>query len=255
MARFGSNYVFKNASDLPYESFEKATLKGVGLKTILLLLITIIAGVISLSFMKIGSITGGMVIFGYALSPILVLILSLIMSFRPNTARVLAVPYAIAEGLGIGSIAAILIQGFGLTEAGVLLGLALLITVAIFLGGTVLYTSGLIKVTGTLRKIMFLILLGSVLFSLIFLIISFFSPSIYAIFFGNGNLSLVLSVIMVIVSSIYTVISLDNANKIVQSGLDKNYEWYASFGIVLNIVWLFYEVLRLLLIIFSRSKD
>jgi uncharacterized YccA/Bax inhibitor family protein len=60
---------------------------------------------------------------------------------------------------------------------------------------------------------------------------------------------------MVLVASIYSVISLDSAHNIVKAGLDKNYEWYASFGIILNIIWLFYEVVRLLLIILSRSRD
>ena len=39
---------------------------------------------------------------------------------------------------------------------------------------------------------------------------------------------------MILIASVYTVISLDNANNIVKAGLDKNYEWYASFGIVLK---------------------
>ena len=51
------------------------------------------------------------------------------------------------------------------------------------------------------------------------------------------------------------MISLDNAQVIVTAGVDKNYEWYASFGIVLNVIWLFWEVLRLVLIIFSRSDN
>lgn len=255
MTKFGNNYVFNRAVDLPYESSNTATMKGVGFKTILLLLITLITGVIGMSFMKINSITEGMVLIGYALSPIIVLILTLVMSFRPKSAKVLAVPYAIAEGLGISGIAALLVYTLGSTETGAILGLALLITVAIFLGGAILYTSGLFKVTGKFKKIMYVILLGIVIYTLVFSVISLFLPNIYSMFFGNSNLSLGISIVMVIVSSIYTVISLDNANEIVKAGLDKNYEWYAAFGIALNIIWLFYEVVRLLLIILSRSRD
>ncbi len=255
MTKFGNNYVFNRAVDLPYESNNTANMKGVGLKTILLLVITLITGLIGMSFIRVNNVTENIVLIGYTISPIIVFILSLVMSFSPKTAKILAIPYAIAEGLGISGLAALLFYFLGVSEAGAILGLALLITVAIFLGGAILYTSGLFKVNGKFKKIMYVILLGIVICTLVFGIISIFLPDIYLMFFGNNNLSLGISIIMVIISSIYTVISLDNANEIVQTGLDKNYEWYAAFGIVLNIIWLFYEVVRLLLIILSKTRD
>lgn len=256
MAKFGSNYVFNRAVDLPHETNDTATMKGVGIKTILLLAITIITGLISVTMIKVDEVsTFGIVIAGYALSPIITLILSLIMSFKPTSAKVLAIPYAVFEGLGIGSLAVLLILALGIAEAGLILGLALLITVAIFMGGAILYTSGLIRVTTRFRKFMYILLLGFVLSSIIIGIIGIFNSSVTTLFYGNTMLSLIIAIVMVIVASIYTVISLDNATRIVDSGLDKNYEWYASFGIVLNIIWLFYEVVRLLLLILSKSRD
>ena len=59
---------------------------------------------------------------------------------------------------------------------------------------------------------------------------------------------------MIFVAGIYIVISLDNATKIVEAGLDKEYEWYAAFGIILNLIWLFYQVLRFLIMIFGGSR-
>ena len=256
MARFGSNYVFNHASDLEHESSNSATIKGVALKTILLLAITAITGLISMMMINVDEVIAlGTLKLGYFISPLITLVLSFVMSFKPNSAKILAVPYAIFEGFGIGSLGILLIAALGMAEAGLILGLALLITVSIFMGGAVLYTSGKIRVTTKFRRIMYVLLMGIVITSVIITIVSLFNPGIYELFYGNSSLALLISIVMIVIASIYTVISLDNANLIVSAGLDKNYEWYASFGIVLNIIWLFYEVVRLLLIILSRSRD
>lgn len=256
MPKFGNNYVFNRAHDLDYTSNNSATMKGVSLKTIMLLAITVITGFASMMMINVDEVVAARTVsLGYFLSPLITLILSFIMSFNPKSSRILSIPYAIFEGLGIGSLGILMIAAFGSANAGLILGLALLITVAIFMGASILYTSGKIIVTSRFRRIMFVMLLGSILTTAIIGIISIFNPAIYLLFFGNNILSLVISILMVVIASIYAVISLDNAYSIVNAGLDKNYEWYAAFGIVLNIVWLFYEVVRLLLIILSRSRD
>ena len=75
----------------------------------------------------------------------------------------------------IGSLGILLISAIGSAEAGLILGLALLITVAIFMGGTVLYTSGKIQVTTRFRRIMYVLLIGVILTSLIIGIVSIFT--------------------------------------------------------------------------------
>lgn len=254
--RVGNNFVFKKAADFSCESANKATMKGVCFKTIFLLLVTIASAVVSMALGSVDHIaTGGIMLVGYILSPLLTLVLTLVMSFAPKTARILSVPYAIFEGLAIGSIAILLMFALGGKEAGLLLGLALFITIAIFLAGAILYSTGIVKVTTKFRRFMFIMLIGLFVSTIAISIVSFFSSSFASMFTGNSTLSIVISIISIIIASAYTLISFDNANSIVEASLDKNYEWYASFGIVLNIIWLFYEILRLLLIIVSRSRD
>ena len=232
MSRFGSNYVFNNANDLGYESGNTATIKGVALKTILLLAITIITGLLSMSTINVDEIIATRTLkLGYFITPVITLVLSLIMSFKPNSAKILAIPYAIFEGFGIGSIGILLIASLGKAEAGLILGLALLITVSIFMGASVLYTSGKIQITTRFRRIMYVILLGIVLSSSIIGIISIFNPNIYPLFFGNSSLALLISIIMIIVASIYSVISLDSAHNIVKAGLAKKCEVQIAYAI------------------------
>ena len=254
--RVGNNYVFKKAESFSRVSAERATMKGVSLKTVLLLLITIITTVLSMTFGDVSHVTGGGIIFaGYILSPILTFIFSIIMSFSPKTAKFLAVPYAIFEGLSIGSLSIMLMYALGGNDAGMLLGLALFITISIFLVGAILYSTGIVKVTTKFRRLMFIMLIGLVISTTFISIISIFSSTFYMLFMGDSSISILITIISILVASFYTLISFDNANNIVKSDLDKDYEWYASFGIVLNIIWLFYEILRLLLIILSRSRN
>ena len=46
-----------------------------------------------------------------------------------------------------------------------------------------------------------------------------------------------------------------NINVIVAYGFDKKYEWTASLGLMVTIVWIYVKVLRILAIIASRSRD
>ena len=133
--------------------------------------------------------------------------------------------------------------------------IAFVATLAIFLGACALYLSGAIRVTNRLRKFMFTAIIGLLISSLIIGIASIFNPSIYYVFNEFGPVAILVSVLYIVIAAVYTVISLDNAYSIVQNGLGKEYEWYAAFGILINIIWLFYEILRLVIIIASKSKD
>lgn len=245
-----NNFVFRKAEAYSNEySQSVATAKGVSTKTISLVLITMISALVSI--FVLGPI-GSLAIY----TPIIIadLIVLLVISFVPRTSRVLTIPYAIMEGLLIGTIAGILelaLPNLGLS----LTTIAFVATLAIFLGACALYLSGAIRVTNRLRKFMFTAIIGLLISSLIIGIASIFNPSIYYVFNEFGPVAILVSVLYIVIAAVYTVISLDNAYSIVQNGLGKEYEWYAAFGILINIIWLFYEILRLVIIIASKSKD
>ena len=245
-----NNFVFKKAEAYSNEyATEVATAKGVSTKTITLVLITMISALVSIFALgPVGSIA--------IYTPIIIadIIVLLIMTFVPRASRILAVPYAIMEGLLIGTIAGLLELAFpnlGLSLASI----AFVATLAIFLGACALYLSGAIRVTNRLRKFAFTAIIGLLISSLVIGIASIFNPSIYYVFNEFGPIAILVSVVYIGIAAVYTVISLDNAYMIVQNGLGKEYEWYAAFGILLNIIWLFYEVLRLVVIIAAKNKD
>lgn len=248
-AKFGDNVVFSRAQNLERVSGQVATIQGVGSKTILLVLITLISALATMFIL--GPLK---VLSAYFIIWIITFVLLMIMSFNPTAARVLAIPYAILEGMTVGAISGVV--AIAIPDAGLLIpGLALSITMTIFLGASVLYATGVIRVSGFFRRFMYTLLLGVVITSLVVMIAGFFNSQIYELFYGvNSGIALLISIIMVFISSLYVVISLDNATMIVDAGMDKTFEWYAAFGILLNIIWLYYEVLRLLIILSQRDR-
>ena len=249
---FGNNYAFKHANeqDVSYVSTEVATKQGIGIKTILLLFITLVSAItMMVNVYRLDNLGLGL----YGIVFFVNFILQLIICFVPSTTKVLSIPYAICEGLLIGVLVGLLeyvLPGFGYQIA----SLALVMTVAIFFAASILYTTGVIKVTNKLRTFLFVSLLGMLLGSLVIGIMSIFSPGI-ALFFDSFEISLVVSVIFIVLAGIYVTMSLDNANRIAEGGFSKEYEWYAAYGILINIVWLFLEVFRLLLILASQNRD
>ena len=250
--RYGNNIVFRR--DDVFESDEKATLTGVNLKAALLLGITILASTICMMFvtkLDTNNVAAPIVIFGYLICPILTFIFSLIMGFKPLTAKALSIPYAILEGVSIGAVCGLLKYALG-AIGGYIAGLAFVGTLAIFLGCAVLYMSGLVKVTSGFRRFVIMLGVSLIIMSLVIVIAGLFNRAIFSLFYGDGVIGIVFAVFGVIVASLYTMLTLDNAKRMVDAGLSKTFEWYCAFGIVLNIIWLFWEVLRLVILITSR---
>lgn len=249
MKKFGSNTVFSRAQEYTTEdTLQQASAIGVAIKTVLLIGITFLSAIIGIYI--IGPIG---ILELYIPIVIIDFILLIVMSFSARSCKYLSIPYAILEGLMIGAITGILEiawSGVGISIAGT----AFIVTIIIFLVASLLYISGAIKVTNKFRKVMFVALLSLLVSGLFLGLVSVFSPSVRA-FFNYGPVAIVISIIYVIIASIYVVISLDNAYEIVDSGLDKNYEWYAAFGVLINVIWLFYEVLRLIIIIADSRRD
>ncbi len=244
-----NNFVFRRAAAYSSEYADNvASAKGVSIKTFALIFVTMIATL--LGIFVLGPI-GVMSLY----LPIIIadMVLLLIMTFVPSTTKWLSIPYAVLEGLMIGALVGMLeiaLPGLGFSIGAT----AFVATMVIFLVASVLYLSGIIRVSNKLRKFMFTAIISLALAGLLIGIMSIFSPGI-AYVFSYGPIAFLIALIYVVIASIYVVISLDNAYSIVENGLAKDYEWYAAFGILINIIWLFYEIFRLIIIIVARNRD
>ena len=69
---------------------------------------------------------------------------------------------------------------------------------------------------------------------------------------GNGWLSIGISLVIVIIASLNLVLDFDFIEQGAASSAPKYMEWYAAFGLMVTLVWLYIEILHLLSKLASR---
>jgi uncharacterized YccA/Bax inhibitor family protein len=77
-------------------------------------------------------------------------------------------------------------------------------------------------------------------------LIGFFNPSISAAVFGPGPLGVVIAAIAVGIASLNLPIQFDQVERTASNGAPSYMQWYAAFGLMLGIIWLYVSLLRLL---------
>ena len=175
------------------------------------------------------------------------LILAFITIFRsPAKAKVTAIPYAFVEGLMLGGITGIaesMYPGIAINAVG--------LTFAIVAAMLFFYKSGIIKPTENFRLMVWSGLVG--VFSLYFInfIMMFFGNSIGFIH-SNGTFGILFSLFVVGLASMTLVLDFDFIEEAADKGLPKYMEWYSAFSLMVTLIWLYMEVLRLLMKLQSR---
>jgi len=168
------------------------------------------------------------------------LVFALITIFKKEWAMYTAPAYAVLEGLFMGGISAY----FESMYPGIVWQ-AVLITFGILAGLLLVYKSGWIPVTENFRLGVFAATAGIALIYLASFILSFFGIAIPMIHEG-GLVGILFSVFVIIVASLNLVLDFDFIEKGAEHGAPKFMEWYAAFGLLITLVWLYVEVLRLL---------
>jgi uncharacterized YccA/Bax inhibitor family protein len=84
------------------------------------------------------------------------------------------------------------------------------------------------------------------------MILGFFGVSVPFIQ-GSSLLSIGVSVFIVIIAALNLVLDFDFIENGSAAGAPKYMEWYAAFGLMVTLIWLYIEILRLLSKL--RSRD
>lgn len=248
------NRVFNQLDSLSQGGIDCATYRGIFLKTGFLIACTVISACISIIILNFNAPIAFVLDFSFL---IMAIVIQFTISRNPLKAKSLSIPYVVGEGFTVGLLCG-LIQ-MALPEEGVsLVSTALFITIGIFFAGVIGLRLGRIRVTSSLVKFVFVVvvgvLIGSVILTILDLITTLTSGySVYAMYISSP-ISILVSIIMVIVSGIFSVITLDNVSKIVKMESSKEYEWYGAFTVAFSIIWMFQEVLNLLIRLFAQNR-
>ena len=73
----------------------------------------------------------------------------------------------------------------------------------------------------------------------------------YPIYLKGYNANSTLSFI----ATLYLFFDLEQIRQTVEGNYPKEYEWMASFGISFTLIWLYVEILRLVVIVFARHDN
>ena len=214
------------------------TLNGTTTKSFLLILLTIF----SAAFTWRESLGGNP---GILTPAILVgglggFIVAMVTVFKPNLSPITAPLYAVLEGLLLGALSARYeARWAGLPMQAV--GLTFMVFVAMLL----VYRTGIIKVTDRFRFGVAAATGGIALFYLLSIILSMFGVRIPLIH-EAGMVGIGFSLVVVGVAALNLILDFDLIEGGVRAGAPRYMEWYAAFGLLVTLVWLYLEILRLL---------
>ena len=180
-------------------------------------------------------------------------ILALIMCFKQNTASYLAPAYGILEGLFIGGLSAVVNDMFSKKYPGIVLQ-AVGLTFGVALAMYFLYTFRIIKATEKFKSVLMSATLGIVVFYGITMLLRMFGVQLGFMSIEDGGLiGIGISLFIVAVAALNLIMDFDMIEKGAEMGAPKNMEWYGAFGLLVTIVWLYIEMLKLLMRFANRK--
>jgi uncharacterized YccA/Bax inhibitor family protein len=175
------------------------------------------------------------------------MVMALVTVFKKEWSAVTAPMYALLEGLVLGSISAIFevrFHGIAIQAVSLTFGTLVVLLLA--------YRSGLIPVTQKFRLGIVAATGGIMLFYLVQMVLGFFGVHFTAVN-SSSPIGIGFSLIVVVIASLNLVLDFDFIESGVQMGAPKYMEWYAAFGLMVTLIWLYLEILRLLSKLRSRN--
>lgn len=234
-----------------YDNVNRATYLGIGVKTIILLLLTIASAVATAIYInylafEFDTITDVQLV-GLITAVIVASIVSLICGIVGRLSDRLAIGcsiiYSISEGLLLGLLTGILemvVPGIGV--------IATFGTLIVFFVMLILFLTGVVKGGNTFKAILLGSVLGAVSLSL-FTIIYLFVSGLMGTFNETTYILLLIGVEFLLL--IFGVVSLTfnfiEASYCVSSGASKSAEWRVALGLEVSLIYIYIRLLRIIL--------
>lgn len=176
-------------------------------------------------------------------------ILAIAIVIKKQYANILAPLYAVFEGLFLGAISAFFNQLF--PSNGIIIR-AIALTFGVLFAMLFSYRSGLIKPTQKFKAGVVAATGGIALMYFISIILGFFNVN-FNFMYDSSPLGIGISLLVVVVAAFNLILDFDFIEQGAKAGLSKNTEWYAAFGLLVTLVWLYIEILRLLSLFAGRD--
>jgi len=169
------------------------------------------------------------------------LIVDFITIFKQNWAPVTAPIYCLLKGLMLGGISAIfdaMYPGIVIQAVGLTFGTLFCLLAA--------YRRGLIKATENFKLGVVAATGGIMIVYLVTFLLSLFGFHQIGFIHGSGLIGIGFSLFVVVIAALNLVLDFDFIETGAARGAPKYMEWYAAFGLMVTLIWLYIEILRLL---------
>ncbi len=174
------------------------------------------------------------------------LIFALATIFKKTWSPITAPLYALFEGLMLGGI-----SGYFESQFPGIVIQAVALTFGTLLALLMAYTSRLIQATENFKLGVVAATGGIAVIYLLNFILGFFGVNIPFIH-ESGLFGILFSLFVVVVAALNLVLDFDFIEQGAERGVPKFMEWYAAFGLMVTLIWLYLEILRLLSKLRSR---
>jgi uncharacterized YccA/Bax inhibitor family protein len=249
LARLGQAARLERPSGAGYGVYPQAaptrmmTLDDVVVRTVALLLLTGVTGAASWAFLHSGPLVAlaliGSVIAGLALV--------LVISFMRVTNPLVIAAYAVTQGVLLGVVSRAYEQRF----SGIVLQ-AVFGTFAVFLVMAGLYKFRVLRATPKFTRFVIGALIGIVALTFLNLIFAAFHVNLGLIDYniqGQGRVGLLpilFSLAAVAIGALTFILDFDQVEQGIRYGLPERYAWYCAFGLLVGLIFLYWQLLRLL---------
>lgn len=176
------------------------------------------------------------------------LVLALVTTFAAKASPFTAPLYALCKGLALGGLSALV----ELKLPGIVFQ-AVALTLGIFLAMLILYTSRVIRATPAFTRGIVIATGGVMLVYLISFVMNLFGGAGLPYIHQGGTIGLLFSGVVIVIAALNFILDFDLVERGAASGAPKFMEWYAGFGLLVTLLWLYIEILSLLMKL--RSRD
>jgi uncharacterized YccA/Bax inhibitor family protein len=166
---------------------------------------------------------------------------------KPNLARFTAPVYALLEGAFLGAIS----KAYNDQYDGIVVQ-AIALTIGVFLVMLFLFSTRVIRVTDKLRMGIVAATAGVMLVYVLSLVVNLFGGEL-PLLHDSSAIGIGISLLIVGIAAFNLLLDFDFVEKGVEAGAPKHMEWYAAFGLLVTLIWLYLELLRLLAKLQSRD--
>ena len=223
-------------------SAERMTLDGTINKTLGLLGLIAVTGVLAYSISMESPAMAPLMMLGGMIGGVIMALI--IMFVRPAQPQVLIGMYALLEGLFIGAFS-FFVENYYLGGNEGVVFQALIATAAVFVTMLTLYRFRIIRPTEKYILAVVSMTGAIMMVYLVNFIMSFFGTGI-PFLHSSGPIGIGISILFTGVAALFLIIDFGMIENGVKFGAPKNMEWYGAFGLVMTLVWLYIEMLKLI---------